>query len=588
MTKTPTTTVVRRARRQQRAQGSVARWTQTGSGRWVAGLLLLLAVGLPAIVPVFYVVVNSFSDASLGQAFTPSLAPWERAFDSPKTLSAMLNSFILTIRVPIGLAIAFIVAWLLIRVDVPGRRFIMYSLWFVFFLPILPMTLGWMLLANRDYGLMNELLIQWGIAQEPVFNIESIAGMLWIHLTLATIPIMTLLLAPALQHLDASFEEASDMAGAKLTTTLRRITLPLVLPAALTALIAGLIKSLEVFEVEQILGAREGIFVYSTRIFNLLRIIPPDYPQAMALSTLFLVILLVVAVIYQKAIHRYQGNATITGRSVKVQPRARTWWAWAVSLGLFSTISLTVGVPFVVLLLGSFNRLFGFFFLDDPWTFEHWVTVFTAPAFATALRNSIAIGLLVATLGTLLYAALAAVLTRTRLWSNDAVGLLTWLPWAIPGVLLGTAFLNIFLNTPIIRGVLATIVPLVVVLIVQSLPLGTHMMRSSVEQISSELEEASHMAGAGRFTTFRRITLPLVAPMFVSVFVLVFMTAARDIGATVLLATPGTRTLPLLMFEFASSANQEAAAVIGVITAVFALLMTVVAFRLGARFSIEG
>lgn len=561
-------------------------WRSTSAKRWILGLLLLLVVGIPAVVPVVYVVGNSFSDASLGQAFNPSLAPWARAFDSPKTLSSMLNSFILAIRVPIGIVVAFVFAWLLVRVDIPGRRTIMYSLWFVFFLPLLPMTLGWILLAHRDFGLINQALLKLPFIEAPPLNIESIPGMLWIHLTLATIPIMTLLLAPAMQQLDAAYEEASDTAGARLMTTLRRVTLPLILPAILTAFIAGLIKALEVFEVEQILGARKEIFVYSTRIFDLLRVIPPDYPQAMALSTIFLVILLVVAVFYQYMLRRTRGRATITGRSVRLVPRARSWWAWPISITLFGGVLLMVGVPFVVLMLGSFNKLFGFFFIENPWTVRHWGDVLSSQTFLTATRNSIIISSVVAMVGTLAYAVLATVLTRSRLWSNEAVSLLTWLPWAIPGVLLGIAFLNIFLNTPLISRFLTTLIPLAIVLIIQSLPLGTHMMRSSVGQISGELEEASRMAGARAFATFRRITLPLVAPMFVSVFVLVFMTAARDISATVLLATPGTRTLPLLMFAFAASGRQEAAAVIGVITALFALGMTVVAFRLGTRFSI--
>lgn len=564
-------------------EGVATRPRRTGR---LAGLLLLIVVGLPAVIPALYVVVNSFSDSSLGQAFDPSFAPWERAFDSSKTLSSIINSFILSIRVPIGLGAAFVMAWLLVRVDVPGRRVIMYSLWFVFFLPILPMTLGWILLAHEDYGLVNEWLMALPFVNGPILNIESIAGMLWVHLTLATIPIMTILLAPAMQQLDAAYEEASDMAGARTLTTLRRITMPLIAPAMMTALVAGLIKALEVFEVEQLLGARQGIFVYSTRIYDLLRVIPPDYPQAMALSTLFLVLLLFVGLFYQRMLQRSRGNATITGRSVKVQPRVREWWAWLVSVSLFAAVALTVGLPFVILLLSSFTRIFGFFFLEDPWTTRHWADVFSSPTFLTAARNSLAIGVIVGTAGTAMFSVLAAVLSRSKLWSGGMVSLITWLPWAVPGVLLGTAFLNVFLGTPFLAPLLTTLLPLVVVLLVQSMPLGTHLMRSSIEQISDELEEASMMSGAGRVRTFVKITLPLVAPMFVSVFILVFMTSVRDISATVLVATPGTRTLPLLMFEFASGARLEAAAVIGVLSAAFALLMTVVAFRLGSRFSI--
>ena len=555
--------------------------------RRVLGVLLLLVVGLPAIVPIFYVVVNSFTDSSLGQAWEFSLEPWARMFESTKTLRSIFHSILLTVRVPLGIVVAFAFAWALVRVDIPGRRVLMFALWFTFFIPILPMTLGWVLLAHRDFGLLNELLMNLPLVDHALLNIESLGGILWVHLTLATIPIMTLLLAPAMQSLDGSFEEASDMAGARLWTTLRRITFPLILPAILTAFIAGLIKALEVFEVEQILGAPAGIFVYATRIFNLLRVIPPDYPQAMALSTMFLFILVLVAFGYQYLLRRSAGRATLTGRGTRLQPRARTWRAWVVSISLYGALVVSVGLPFLMLVLGSFNKLFGFFFIDEPWTLRNWTEVLTDDAFLVSARNSLIIGLSVAAIGTLGYAVLGTVLARSKLWGKEVVSLLTWLPWAIPGVLMSTAFLNIFLNTPLLTGFLTTLVPLAVVLLVQQLPLGTHMLRSAVGQISPELEEASLMSGASRWTTFRRITLPLVSPTFISVFVLVFMTAVRDISATVLLASPGTRTVPLLMFEFAAGARQESAVVIGVIMAVFALVMTVTAFRIGAKFSIE-
>lgn len=557
-----------------------------GLRSWGGGLLLLLVVGLPAVLPIFYVVVNSFTESQLGQAWAFSLEPWSRVFDSPRTLSSIVNSFILAARVPIAIAVAFWMAWLLVRVDVPGRRILMYGLWFTFFLPILPLTLGWILLAHENYGILNQLALNLTFVHEPPFNIESIPGMLWVHLTLSTIPIMTLLLAPALQQLDGSYEEASDVAGARVSTTLRRITAFLILPTILTAFVAGLIRALEVFEVERILGARPRIFVYSTRIFDLLRASPADYPQAMALSTLFLAILIGVGIVYQQGIRRSEGAITITGRGGRFIPRTRTWKAWVASIFMFASMAFTVGLPFVILVLGSFSRLFGFFFISNPWTTAHWVDVFTSPRFAVATRNTLIIATVVAVVGIIIYSVLATILARSNLWSRELVSLLVWLPWAIPGVLMGIAFLNIFLNTPVLRTFLPTLIPLILVLIVQGLPLGTHLMRSAVGQISTELEEASYTSGANRLVTFRRVTLPLAGPTLISVMVLVFMAAVRDISATVLLATPGTTTLSLLMFSFASVGGMEAAAVIGVLVAVLALAMTLLAFRAGARFSV--
>jgi iron(III) transport system permease protein len=118
---------------------------------------------------------------------------------------------------------------------------------------------------------------------------------------------------------------------------------------------------------------------------------------------------------------------------------------------------------------------------------------------------------------------------------------------------------------------------------VQSLPFATHMFEASISQISAELEEASIMSGAASLETVRRITAPLIAPMVASVFVISFMTAMKDISATVLVATPGTQTLPLLMFSYATGGRLEDASVVGVITVLIAIVVAALATRVGDR-----
>lgn len=554
--------------------------------RKLVGALLLVAVGVPTVVPVVFVLAHGFSESPLGAPLSPSLAPWERAFGSEQTVRSILTSALLAVRVPLGVGIAAVLAWALVRLDLPGRTLILGALWFSFFLPILPMAMGWNLLADGDNGLLNQLLAKLPFVEGPLLSVSSIPGILWVHLTLSTVPIMTMLISPAISRLDVALEEASDVAGAGLWTTLRRITLPLLVPAILTAFVAGLIKSFEVFEVEQYLGVPAGILVYSTRIYTLVETVPPDYPQAMALSALFLVILLAVAIWYQVVLVRHGRRATLGGRSISVRRRPRTWRSYGVSVALFGTIAVTLLLPLGILVAGSFTKLFGFFTLADPWTTAHWSTALSNPAFRAATQNSLVIGLSVGAAGTALYAGLAWLLARHAPWGGPVIATMAWLPWAIPGVLVGIAFLSLSLRyTPVL---MTTLVPMVAVLVVQGLPLGVSMSRSSFEQLSTEMEEQSAVAGAGTFTTFRRITVRLVAPMLVSVFILTFMAALKDISTTVLLGRPGTMTLPLLMFQFSTSGQTETAAVVGVLTALGALLATATVARLGRRMSIEG
>jgi iron(III) transport system permease protein len=554
-----------------------------GAGRTL-GLLAwlgLAAVTLVCTLPVAIIIVGSFSEGNPFNDFHASLDPWRRAFDSAQTLRSIGYSFLLSLRIPLGLGIAFIIAWYLARNDVFGKRTILYALWLAFFLPILPATLGWILLLDPNYGIINGYAEK--LIKVPLLDIYSLAGITWVHLTLSTIPIMVILIEPAQRFIDTSYEEASTMAGAGTVTTLGRVTVPLIAPTLLTAFIAGMIKSLEAFEVEQVLGVPAGILVYSTRIFNLLRIVPPDEPQAMVLSTFFLMILFVLVCCYRFFSQRAEMAATLTGKAARLLPRERTRFSDVVSALLFVAIAATVVLPFAMVAMSSFSRLFGFFNLEHPWTTAHWREVLRSPTFVSALRQSVLIGMVVAVAGTLIYLALAWFLARNAFRGKSVVSMAIWLPWAIPGVLLGSAFLVAFLNVPGLRLAYGTAIALIVVLIVQGLPLATHMFEASISQVSRELEEASLVSGAAPLETIRRITAPLIAPMVASVFIISFMTAMKDISATVLVATPGSQTLPLLLFGYATAGRLEDASVVGAITVLIATLMAFIATRVGDR-----
>ena len=547
----------------------------------VLGWTCLLVTALVCITPPIVIILGGFSEGSPFSGLHLTSAPWVRALESPQTLSSIKYSFVLSLRVPVALVVAFVVAWYLARNDVFGKRTIMYVLWLAFFLPILPATLGWILLLNPNYGIINEFVRR--LVGFRVMDIYSLEGITWLHLTLSTIPIMVILIEPAQRLIDASYEEASTMSGAGTFATLRRVTVPLLAPTLLTALIAALIKALEAFEVEQLLGVPAGILVYSTRVFNLLEVVPPDVPQSMALSTFFLAILFALVVPYRLMLQRALMTATLTGKGARLLPRQRSRTSYVVSGLLFATLAVTVLVPFSMVAVSSFSKLFGFYNIAHPWTLAHWQHVLVSPDFLGALWQSMFVGTVVAGVGTILYLALAWFIARTALPGKSVLTLAIWLPWAIPGILLGTAFLSIFLNVPGLRFIYGTVGALIVVLIVQGLPFATHMFEASIGQVGRELEESSLMAGAGRFETVTRITAPLIAPMVASILVLSFMAAMKDISATVLVATPGTQTLPLLMFGYATTGQLENAAVVGVVTVVVAIIMAFLATTLGDR-----
>lgn len=542
------------------------------------GLALILVVSVFTLTPVLFIVINSLNSAPPNENWRFGFEGWREAFGSPRTLNAIGYTFLLNIRSLVGIAIAFVFSWLLTRVRIPLRNFIEFSLWIAYFLPLLPLALSWILLLDPNYGLINQLLQRLGFK----FNVYSVYGIVWIHLTASTIPIMTILLAPVMRQIDASLEEAARMCGAGSWQTFRRVLIPVLAPALFTVLLAALIRGLEAFQIELLLGKPIGIYVYATRIYDLIQWEPPLFPQAMALSTLFLGILFLLALFYQRYTSK-RSFATVSARGVSFRPmdvgRGRYW------ISAFLVIFVLIGVylPMGILIVGSLMKLFGFFSIKDPFSTRHWLLVLHDPVFLTAVRNSIVLGIGTASVGLLCYCLLGYALVRTKLFGKSLINLLIWLPWAIPGILLGLAFLWLFLSTRFLSPLYGSYLGLLMVLLIKEMPIGVHMTKTAFVQISEELEQVGRVCGANWFYTFRRIILPLVSPVLVSIFAIVFMGAIRDIDTIILVGTASTRPLSLLMMEYSMAGEMQAASILGVILSLFAIVIALVSRKIGLR-----
>jgi iron(III) transport system permease protein len=246
-------------------------------------------------------------------------------------------------------------------------------------------------------------------------------------------------------------------------------------------------------------------------------------------------------------------------------------------------VVLSVYLPLGILIMGSLMKLFGFFSIKDPFSTRHWTLVLQDPVFLSAVRNSIALGVGTAGVGLLCYSFLGYALVRTKVFGRSLVNVLIWLPWAIPGILLGLAFLWLFLSAPVLATLYGSYLGLVLVLLIKEMPIGVHMSKAAFAQISEELEQVGRVCGANWFYTFRRIILPLVAPVLVSIFAIVFMAAIRDIDTIILIGTASTRPLSLLMMEYSMAGEMQAASILGVILSLFALGIALISRKIGLR-----
>ena len=549
--------------------------------------LFLALIAFLVITPFLILLYGSFQSTNSDGTVTLGLAGWRQALTTPGMLNAINNTFSLAIaRQSIATIVGILLAWLIARTDIPMRGWLEFSFWLSYFIPALPITLGWILLLDPKYGLINQWLASFSFFKEPLFDIYSFWGIVWVHLSANTISIKVMLLTPAFRNLDATFEEASQVAGAGYMKTLIKVVAPIMLPAILVAVILGVIRSLEAFEIELILGNPIGLHVFSTKIYSLLIVTPPQFPPAAALGSFFLVALALLVALQ----HFWLGGRTYTtvaGRGFNASLTRLGRWRYPALFFVLAITLCTTVVPLASLLLATFMKLFGYFYIPDPWTLDNWKQVLNDTVLIRSLKNTLVLGFSAAAIGILLSCLIAYVIVKSKFAGRNFLDLISWIPWSIPGILLGMALVSTLLLIHKVVPIYGTMFALVIAMVIAGLPLTVQVIKAYLMQLAVELEEASQVAGANLFTTFRRILFPLVLPCLIVVGLLEFITSARNISTVVLLATGQTRTLALLMLDFTAGGELEKATVVGAMIVLMVVAAAIVARTLGGKFGIR-
>jgi iron(III) transport system permease protein len=392
-----------------------------------------------------------------------------------------------------------------------------------------------------------------------------------------------MLMTPAFSAMDAALEEAGLVCGSNRAGVLMRVTVPVLAPAVLASTALGFIRSLESLEIEMVLGIPAGIYVVPTKIWDFVHWEPPFYDRATALCSIFLLLIFFMIWLH-RVILGGRDFVTVSGRSHIVENSSLGRWRWVTLALSLLFIFVMILLPLATLIMGTFMEFFGHFDLEKAWTTRHWTGAFTDPVFLRSWKNTMILGSAAAIVGSLIYALISYMIVRTRVPGRKVIDVLSWLPWALPGVLISLALLWTVLGSGgYVKFMYGTVSLLVLAIIIKEMPLGTQIIKAAVLQISPELEEASSAAGANWLEYFRRILLPLLKPTLVSVAIIVFVSAARDIPTVLFLSTHQSRTLSVLMLDYIAEANQEKAAVLGVFLVFIIFALLIVGRLLGFR-----
>ena len=547
---------------------------------------MLVFFGVAMGLPLLFLIAGSFNLAPPGREAVYGLANWTRAFADATTLNALWMSFALSIvRLIPAMAIAVVFAWLIARTDMPCGNAIEVFCWVAYFIPDFPLTLAWILLLDPNYGFLNMLARHLPFVDGALFNPYSFWGIVWVHTSVGGIWFKVILLTPVFRRLGASLEEAARVAGANTTTTLRHITLPLLSPMILAVAVLSFIRGLQSFNTELLLGTPAGIFVYSTRIYDYIHREPASYGEATALGSVFILVLAALLFLYW---HFLSGNRkfTVVGGQGYSTTRVKLGkWRHLALAGCLLYVAIMTLLPLTFLFIGSFMRRYGFFNIKSPFTLAHWQNLLTDPIFLVSLKNSLIIATITAAGGILLYSAVAYLLVSRRLVAAPLLEGLCWLPHILPGILLGLGILWLFLATPLRFLFYGTVWGIALALMLSDSPVTTQAFRAGFLQLGSDLEEAARVTGASWWYTYRKILLPLLAPIAGAVGLMNFGGALTSISTPVLLYSHQSRPLAILLLEYSVTGELERGAALGLLITAIICLMMLVGRRMGLKLS---
>jgi iron(III) transport system permease protein len=542
------------------------------NGRTFGIAALIVILGFLSVYPMGMLLYGSLHSTPPGMAGEFNLDGYT-ALLSAENLAVMANTVGLSlVKTALSLALAILFAWIIARTDTPFRGTLEVLITLPFFIPPILTATAWAMLGNAQAGTIN-LVWRWLTGLEaPIIDVYSYGGVVW-HMMQYSTPFIFLFVVEAFRAMDPSLEESSRMSGATRWQTFWRITFVLMLPVTTSAFILSFIRGMESFESAVFFGTPVGIEVLTTKIYNLInQSSQPDYQSATALGFAAMVLLFLLVVLQVRLLGR-RSFTTVTGKGYSPNVARLGWMRWVTFSICIAFFVLTVALPVGQLLLSSFFQFFGFYQLDML-TLDHYRAVWENREFWRAFGNTMLLGVCGASATMVLGAIVAYVTTRTHWRGRRLIDVLAWLPWMMPGMVLGIGFLWGFALMPQEIPIYGTLWALLLAYIALGTPVAVRVTSSAFAQISYDIEECSRVHGAGWWQTLGRILVALAWPAFAVAWVLVFFGIMRELSASILLYAPGTEVLSVEMLKMWAGGKPEEVSVIGLL-----MLALVVLFR---------
>lgn len=540
-------------------------------------ILCFVLLIIIAVAPVAMVVYNAIWDSTTGRVDVSMFA--DVLFDA-KNIKALKNSIIVTFWTTLfATIVGTFFAWLLARSDVPLKGVMRWMFKIPFMIPPFLGAMAWDMLLSARGGYINRWLCQWfGLKTSP-FNINSVAGIIFVEVIYFFSFVYNQVEA-ALERMDPTLEECARIAGAKQFYVIRKVTLPLVVPAISSGMLLVLITSIANYGIAATLGFSGGVYTLPTKIVEIMETANGSFIgiRKASVVSILLVVVVAIALIAQAKVMNAGRYDIIKGKSMRPALMKLRGAKYPLMIIAILFLTIVVVLPMVIIVAVSFIKAFGMNLFDPKsYTLKNYIDILVSNNTAyQAIGNSVLLSLGSGFICLFLGVILSYVIYKVKPKGGGILEFLAVLPYSIPGTVLavgcilawsGQLGVNLY-NT------------LWILLIAYSARFLSYTLKScsaSLQQVHVSLEEASRMCGASRMQTLADITIPLIKPAMISSFFLVFFPAMRELTTSILLVGPKTRTLGVAINTMRDGGYMSRAAALSVVGIVIIMIINGIA-----------
>jgi iron(III) transport system permease protein len=567
--------------------------------RGIAAILIAI-LGFLILAPIISMIMEAFlvqfrDTARIGQSVGEfTLYYFERVFSSRVSNLLFWTPLVNTITisflvVAIAVSLGILLAWLIVCTDMPSRRWFASTLIIPYILPSWTFALVWLsLFKNRRIAGVQGIAELFGF-QPPDWLAY---GMFPIVICLAFhyFPLVFLLFGAALRSLNSQLEETARILKASKLTIIRKIVMPLMRPALMSAILLTFSRAVGTFGTPYILGSPVRFDILSTSLYGSIRTGSPGVSSVLTgiMVILGISMVLIDSYIVREA-HRF---VTVGGKGEKRDPTPLGKYRIPAAVFVFLIFLFTTIIPIAVLIISTLTRVPGVFTLEN-FTTEFWVSesIKMNPGQSGLVRNAVVLKSLWNSLRIAGAAAIIAGLLGTfvgyivaKFKTSPVAQYLrqvSFFPYLVPSIGFGAAYLTLFaVPRGPIPSLYGTLILVVIVMSIKYLPFASRAGISAMMQLGNEPEEAAMLVGAPWHKRLTRIVIPIQKGTLVIGILLPFISGMKELSLIVMLATPGTEFLTTQVLRFLDYNYEQLANGVTLIIVFIVIVLTYVFQRL--------